>query len=120
MSTIPKEGFPAEPSLEMTAGAPQAAHSLRWFTECGRDEPRGQVAYVLGGVVWFDSLRVERADGTAVDTATFAADGARWWDAFFAKDTRTSVEAQREHAAHALHWRSADGNRSATIPGRPG
>jgi hypothetical protein len=116
----PREGFPGEPSLAIPTGAPPAAHSLRWFTECGRDEPRGQVAYVLGGVVWFDSLRVERADGTAVDTATFAADGGRWWDAFFANDPRTSVESQREDATRALHWRSPGGNRSTKIPGRPG
>lgn len=108
----PRRGFAAEPSLQITTGDPQAAHSLRWFTECGREEPQGQEAYLLGGVIWFETLRVERADGSVIDTASFASDGARWWDAFFAHDPRTSAEAQREHATRALRRRLSDGSRA--------
>lgn len=115
----PRRGFPSEPSLAIATGVRPAPHSLRWFTECGREEASGQAAYVLGGVVWFDTFHVERADGVALDPEAFAAAGTRWWKAFYDKDPRISVEAQREHSAQALHWRTRSEYRSARVPGGP-
>jgi len=98
--------FPSTPSLAVRAPALRPAHSLFWFTECGRQEGRASVAYCLEGVVYFQALRVERADGSPVPVVEFAEDGERWWKAFFQHDARVSVQAQREAAEARLSWRT--------------
>jgi hypothetical protein len=47
---------------------------LYWFTECAPDAD----SFCLDGVIRFDGLQVERADGTPVSVEQFAADGRRW------------------------------------------
>jgi hypothetical protein len=106
---IDTEGFrvswPSAPSLAVEASPAGCAHSLYWFTECGRLEAREHVAYCLEGVVHFDELRVERADGSHVSAVEFAQDGLGWWTAFNQRDPRVSVEAQRRAAASGLSWK---------------
>lgn len=97
-------------SLEIIVDSSRARHSLRRFTECGRREDGAPKRYLLAGIVLFGALHMRRGDGTAMTLAQFADDGTRWWDAFYARDDRASVEAQRRFAASALHWRgSRDG-----------
>jgi hypothetical protein len=96
-----------EPSLRVIPGGGLAAHSLRWFTECGSAGRTGQPrSYVLQGVVWFAGLRIERADARPVPLEEFVADARRWWDAFRRGDARVSVDAQRQAQAGAARWRS--------------
>lgn len=40
--------------------------------------------------IWFDGLRIVRADGTEVPLETFVSEGRRWWDAFHRHDPRTA------------------------------
>jgi hypothetical protein len=103
----PGPAWQVEPSLQARRGGGVAAHSLRWFTECGKTSGDGEPrSYVLQGVVWFADLRVERADARPVSLEEFAADARRWWDAFQGRDARVSVAAQRQAHAGAASWRS--------------
>jgi hypothetical protein len=101
----PWDAIATQPSLRVVNTARSAAHTLRWFTECGRGEGRRAEALLIAGVIGFADLDVQRADGAHVSAWRFAEDGARWWSAFFARDPRTSAEAQQRHAASAKHWR---------------
>jgi hypothetical protein len=106
-----------EPSLRVGPGRGVAAHSLRWFTECGSaGGAREPECYVLQGVVWFAGLRVERADGSNVPLRDFLADGARWWKAFGEGDGRLSVQGQRHAASASLRWRHWPAPGSAIVP----
>ena len=94
-----------------------AAHSLRWFTECGSAGGTGEPhSYVLQGIVWFGELRIERADGSRLPVERFAADGARWWKAFGEGDSRLSAQGQREAASAALRWRDWAASGSMIVP----
>ncbi|MEV0455544.1 hypothetical protein [Catellatospora methionotrophica] len=86
--------WPATVSLVLAATG-RAAHSMYWFSECGREEPGGDMAYCIEGDIHFERLAVERADGSTVPLTSFAADGSRWWHAFRAGDPRVSPAAQR-------------------------
>jgi hypothetical protein len=113
----PGPAWQVEPSLLVRTGGGVAAHSLRWFTECGSaggtGEPR---SYVLQGVVWFAELRIERADGSGLPLERFLADGARWWKAFREGDSRLSVQGQREAASASLRWRPWSAAGSVIVP----
>ena len=103
--------WPTNPSLKVAVRDTPAAHSLEWFTECGT---AGE-SYVLRGIVCFTALGVERADGTEMTLQHFIDDGARWWEAFYARDARLSVASQR---APAIHWRpNADNTTGVSVPG---
>jgi len=101
-----RETWPSTPSLAVEAPAPRPAHSLFWFTECGRLECGEHVAYCFEGAVYFQALLVERADGSPVSVAQFAEDGARWWKALNENDSRVSAEAQREATEAGFSWRT--------------
>jgi hypothetical protein len=104
---VPGPAWQVEPSLRVRPGRGVAAHSLRWFTECGSAGRTGeQRSYVLQGVVRFAQLRIERADARPEPLEEFVADARRWWDAFQRRDARVSVDAQRQAQAGAASWRS--------------
>jgi hypothetical protein len=106
-----------EPSLRVRPGGGVAAHSLRWFTECSSAGGTGERdSYVLQGVVWFAELRIERADGSSLPLEVFLADGARWWRAFRERDSRLSVQGQREAASASLRWRHWPTPSSVIVP----
>ena len=100
------EAWQVEPSLSVRVGSGDGTHSLRWFVECGSAALSGDPeSYVLQGVVWFDDLRIERADGTSMPVDRFLADGARWWKTFREGDSRLSAHAQKDAGAASLKWR---------------
>jgi hypothetical protein len=114
----PGPAWQVEPSLRVKRGGGVAAHSLRWFTECGstgRDGEPGS-SFVLHGVVWFAELRVERADGSSVPIEQFLADGARWWKAFRGRDSRLSAQGQQAAASASLSWRDWPAPGSTIVP----
>ncbi|MEU8006301.1 hypothetical protein AB0B66_34525 [Catellatospora sp. NPDC049111] len=86
--------WPATASL-MLAGTGPATHTMYWFCECAREEPGGDTEYCIEGDIHFQRLSVERADGSPVPLASFAADGRRWWHGLHSGDPRVSTEAQR-------------------------
>jgi hypothetical protein len=96
------------PSLVLRGSTEVAsAHTMRWFTECARPVPRdGCERYFLQGVIRFNDLRVERADGRPVSVEEFTADARRWWEAFRGHDPRLSTEAQTQANANAASWRA--------------
>jgi hypothetical protein len=112
----PGPAWQVEPSLRVRSQGGVAAHSLRWFTECGSADGTGGPGYVLQGVAWFAELRVERADGSIVPLEVFLADGARWWKAFREGDGRLSVHGQREAASASLRWRHWPAPSSVIVP----
>lgn len=93
--------WPDEPSLLVEVREAGAAHSLFWFTECGRDD----VAYCLEGTVTFDDLEVLRADETPVPLDEFIGDGARYWQALHERDDRLSGDAQTAAQTGTPTWR---------------
>lgn len=97
----------------------QAAHTLRWFTECGAGAGEQVVSYFLQGLVGFGDLRVERADGTPIPVEEFAAAGVRWWEAFNRGDSRVSAQAQRKAEQARLRWRSQQTSDSAIVLAGP-
>ncbi len=114
----PGDIWAAVPSLVERGRPHAAAHTLRWFTECGQmlSEDQG-ASYLLQGMIRFDDLRVERADGSPVPVEEeFLADASRWWKAFEARDSRLSADAQRRAGAVALSWRTWKGS-SVVVPG---
>jgi hypothetical protein len=116
---VPDAGpaWQVEPSLQLGPGRGVAAHSLHWFTECGAAGRTGQLlSYVLHGVVRFEELRVERADGGSLPLALFLADGARWWKAFREGDSRLAAQGQREAASVSLRWRKWPESSSVIVP----
>ena len=115
--TDPGPAWQVEPSLRLRPGGGLAAHSLRWFTECGSAGRTGEPhSYVLQGIVWFAELRIERADGSSLPVERFLADGARWWKGFRAGDSRLSAQGQREAASAALRWRHWPASGSMIVP----
>jgi hypothetical protein len=114
---VPGPAWRDEPSLRVRTGGGVAAHSLRWFTECGSAGRTGEPgSCVPQGVVWFAELRIERADGSSVPLEGFLADGARWWKAFREGDSRLSVHGQREAASASLRWRHWPTPGSVMVP----
>jgi hypothetical protein len=115
--TDPGPAWRVEPSLQVRPGRGVAAHSLRWFTECGSagrtGEPQG---YVLQGTVRFADLRIERADPGSLPLGRFLADGARWWKAFREGDSRLSGQGQREAGSVSLRWRNWPASSSVIVP----
>lgn len=105
-------------SLTAMSSEPQAAaHTLHWFTECGKPGPdEDWERFFLQGVIWFGSLRVERANGRPVSLKEFVADGRRWWDAFERRDSRLSADAQLRAQAGAARWRPWGGT---SVMGKP-
>jgi hypothetical protein len=116
----PGESWDVSPSLVLpgcTEDPP--VHTMLWFTECGRPGSGDEwERYFLQGVIRFNDLRVERADGRPVSVEEFAADGRRWWDAFQGHDARLSGDAQKQASASAAAWRTWGGT-SVMVPGTP-
>jgi hypothetical protein len=116
----PGENWNVSPSLVLQGSTGDTpVHTMRWFTECGRPVS-GDVweRYFLQGVIRFNDLRVERADGRPVSIEEFTADGRRWWDAFERHDARLSSEAQKQASASAAAWRRWGGT-FVMVPGKP-
>lgn len=84
------DDWPPEPSLKLRLRPQPAAHSLYWFTECIENDD----SYCLEGIICFDDLQIERADGTPVSVRRFAANGRRWWTGLYGNDPRVSGQAQ--------------------------
>lgn len=93
--------WPDAPSLLVQVRETDAAHSLFWFTECGRHD----AAYCLEGTVTFDDLEVLRADEAPVPLEEFIADGARYWQALHARDDRLNSDAQTAAQTGTPTWR---------------
>lgn len=99
-------GWPDTPSLVVQTRRARGhrSHSLYWFAECNDGhQPPGR--YLIEGVVYFDYLHVERADGTHITAQAFADDGTRWWQAFRAGEDRVNVAAQRQAGSSTPRWR---------------
>jgi hypothetical protein len=105
-------------SLSAASSETQAAgHTLHWFTECGRPgSGEDWDRFLVQGVIRFDGLRIERADGRPVPLQEVLEDARRWWDAFERKDARLSADSQQEAQAGAASWRSWGGS-SLLVPG---
>jgi hypothetical protein len=100
------EAWRVQPSLHMRVGPGDGMHSLRWFTECRSTVRTGEPEdYVLQGVIRFDDLAVERADGSTLPLEHFLDDGARWWQAFRAHDRRLSTQSQHAASEVSMRWR---------------
>jgi hypothetical protein len=99
----PVDDWPATESLAVDFHRGPGEHCLYWFTDCGREEPGGTVAYRLEGFVRFSELTVQRKDGTTLDVRTFADEGLRWWAARRAGDPRVSSRIRRELTGLAWH-----------------
>ena len=102
----PWDPITGQPSLGVTIAGRPRAHTLRWFTECGRWQGSDGEPFLLAGVIEFSELDVRRADNSPIGAVRFAEDGARWWKAFRAHDERTGVDAQQQINAFTPHWRS--------------
>lgn len=100
----PREEWPDDPSLKLVASPTRAAHTLRWFNECGRDEDGTPVPYLLEGIVFYESIRIDRADGSHLTIDEFAADAKRSWDLLENRAEREAVQLQRQTAATPLSW----------------
>lgn len=104
----PGEDWDLTPGLSMTGGSVTGRHTLHWFSESGRPAPGGDYDFfILQGVVHFDDLSVERADGRLVTLDDFVADAHRWWSAMYAGDLRLSGDAQQRAQSTSLSWRTA-------------
>jgi hypothetical protein len=76
---------PSEKSCDVTLGPGGSRHVLHVFQESG---DRGALQLWL----WFDDLALRTPAGAPIALDEFIAGGRRWWDGFFAGDTRTSGE----------------------------
>lgn len=101
------EDWDSTPRLSITGGSAEGKHTLHWFSESGRPAfDGGYDFFILQGVVHFDDLSIERADGRSVTLEDFAADGHRWWSAMYAGDPRLSGDAQQRAQSTSLSWRT--------------
>lgn len=83
------DDWPEVVSLDVRPGVGPSAHSLYWFNECGiAVEPGGYQPYCIEGTVDFETVAVERSDGTPMSVEDFTAAGKRWWDGFYSGDPR--------------------------------
>jgi hypothetical protein len=115
--------WPSDVSLRIELASEHAQHSLEWFAECGLEDVHplyGPGPFVLRGLIRFQQLAIERADGTLMTNRTFADDGLRWWRAFKTHDPRVNVDAQREHGAHAKYWRPPARRGPLVMPSQSG
>jgi hypothetical protein len=109
--------WPPDLSLRIEVRDDVAPHSFYWFNECGVEEGGETTTFCIEGTVTFDDLVVFDAAGEEVPIDTFIADGARQWDALYARDVRLSVDAQRASQQDAARWRKwAVGSESAIGP----
>lgn len=101
--------WPDEPSLVLTMGGRNAAHSFYWFSECARMEEGEVRSYCIEGTVTFEDLSVLRANGQPQSTIEFADQGVLWWQAFQDFEERVNADAQRAWTASRINWREWPG-----------